>query len=52
MMVIIDDDDDDGPHLPYLFHVRFKSPVRPGWRCRGCVVIIIITTVGDAEDAR
>ena len=22
------------------------------WRCRGCVVIIIIMTVGDAEDAR
>ena len=35
---------------PYLFHIRFKSPVRPDWRCRGCVVIIIITTVGDAED--
>ena len=40
--------DDD----PYLFHIRFKSPVRPDWRCRGCVVIIIIMTVGDAEDAR
>ena len=34
--------DDD----PYLF------PVRPDWRCRGCVVIIIIMTVGDEEDAR
>ena len=34
---------------PYLFHIRFKSPVRANWRCRGCVVIIIITTVGDAE---
>ena len=22
------------------------------WRCRGCVVIIIMMTVGDAEDAR
>ena len=53
MMVIIDDDDDDGhDEDPYLFHIRFKSPVRPDWRCRGCVVIIIITTVGDAEDAR
>ena len=37
---------------PYLFHIRFKSPVRPDWRCRGRVVIIIIMTVGDAEDAR
>ena len=37
---------------PYLFHIRFKSPVRPDWRCRGCVVIIIMMTVGDAEDAR
>ena len=25
---------------------------RPDWRCRGCVVIIIMMTVGDAEDAR
>ena len=24
----------------------------PDWRCRGCVVIIIMMTVGDAEDAR
>ena len=30
---------------PYLFHIRFKSPVRADWRCRGCVVIIIIMTV-------
>ena len=22
------------------------------WTCRGCVVIIILMTVGDAEDAR
>ena len=45
MMVIIDDDDrDDGydedPCL-CVFHIRFKSSVRPDWRCRGCVVIII-----------
>ena len=59
MMVVIDDDDrdddddehDEDPYL-YVFHLRFKSPVRPDWRCRGCVVIIIIMTVGDAEDAR
>ena len=52
MMVIIDDDDrDEDPYL-YLFHIRFKSPVRPDWRCRGFVVIIIMMTVGDAEDAR
>ena len=55
MMVIIDDDDrdddDDEPAL-YVFCVRFKSPVRPDWRCRGCVVIMMMMTVGDAEDAR
>ena len=34
---------------PYLFHTRFKSPVRADWRCRGRVVIIIITLVCDAE---
>ena len=33
---------------PSLFHIRFKSPARADWRCRGCVVIIIIMTVGDA----
>ena len=58
MMVIIHDEivmitmmghgyDED----PYLFHIRFKSPVKADWRCRGCVVIIIIMIVGDAEDA-
>ena len=47
-MLMGDGCDDD----PYLFHIRFKSPVRPDWGCRGCVVIIIIMTVGDAEDAR
>ena len=35
-----------------LFHIRFKGSVRADWRCRGCVVMIIIMTVGDAEDAR
>ena len=40
-----------GHEDPYLFHTRFKSPVRADWRCRGCVVIIIIMTVGDGEDA-
>ena len=34
---------------PYLIHIRF---IRPDWRGRGRVVIIIIMTVGDAEDAR
>ena len=56
MMVIIDDDDrdddDDERRLFYVFHIRFKSPVRPDWRCRGRVVIIIMMTVGDAEDAQ
>ena len=37
---------------PCLFHVRFNSPVRVDWRCRGCVVIITIMTVGGAEDAK
>ena len=35
-----------------LFYKRFKGSVRADWRCRGCVVMIIIMTVGDAEDAR
>ena len=55
MMAIIDDDngDDDGyDDDPYLFHTHFKSAVRADWRCRGCVVIVIIMTVGDAEDGR
>ena len=52
MMVIIDDDDMTMMSDGNLFHIRFKSPVRPDWRCRGCVVIIIIMTVGDAEGAR
>ena len=33
----------------FFIHVS-KSPGRPDWRCRGCVVIIIMMTVGDAED--
>ena len=49
IMIVGDAEDDEDP---YLFHIRFKSPVRPDWRCRGCIVIIIITTVGDVEDAR
>ena len=55
-----DDDDDDTlvsiPHhnrcRPYLVYLGFKGSVRPDWRCRGCVVMIIIMTAGDAEDAR
>ena len=46
---------------PYLFHIRFNSPVRviinddngdDEIGCRGCVVIIIIMTVGDAGCTR
>ena len=33
-------------------YVRFKGDVRADWRRRGCAVVIIITTFGDAEDAR
>ena len=35
-----------------FFYLRFKGGVRADWRCSGCVVMIIIMTVGDAEDAR
>ena len=34
------------------FYIHFKVDVRADWRYRGCVVLIIIMTVGDAEDAR
>ena len=51
MMTMMSDGYDEDPYL-YLFHIRFKSPIRPDWRYRGCVVIIIIMIVGDAEDAR
>ena len=57
-----DDDDDDDDTLvsishhnrcrPALVKIGFKGSVRPDWRCRRCVVMIIIMTVGDAEDAR
>ena len=57
-----DDDEDDDDTLvrishhnrcrPYLVYIGFKGSVRPGWRCRWCVVMIIIMTAGDAEDAR
>ena len=51
MMTMMSDGYDEDPYL-YVFHIRFKSPVRPDWRRRGCVVIIIMMTVGDTEDAR
>ena len=35
-----------------FFKYDSKVPLDPIERCRGCVVIIIIMTVGDAEDAR
>ena len=35
-----------------IFHIHFKGDVRPDWRCRGYVVMIILMIVGDAEDAR
>ena len=35
---------------PFFFHTRFKSAVRPDWKCRGCVVMIVMMTAGDAED--
>ena len=51
MMTMMSDGYDEDPYL-YDFHIRLKNPVRPDWRRRGCVVITIIMTVGDAEDAR
>ena len=48
MMTMMSDGYDEDP---YLYDIRFKSPVRPDWRCRGCVVIIMMMTVGDAEGA-
>ena len=59
-----DDDDDDADNdtlvsishhnrcRPYLVYIGFKGSVRPDWRRRGRVVMIIIMTAGDAEDAR
>ena len=62
MMFDDDDDDDDDDTLviishhnrcpSYLFNIRFKGSVRADWRCSGCVVMITIMIVGDAEDAR
>ena len=35
-----------------LFHIRFKCAADgPGWKCRGCVVMIVMITAADAEDA-
>ena len=51
MMTMMSNGYDDDPYL-YVFQIRFKSPVRLDWRRRGCVVLIIMMTVGDAEDAR
>ena len=57
-----DDDDDDNVHhhvphhVPHqncgalLFYVRFKS-VRPDWKFRGCVAMIVRVTAADAGDA-
>ena len=57
-----DDDDDDDDTLaiishhnrcrPYLLYIRFKGSVKADWRCRGCVVMIIIMTVNDAKNTR
>ena len=55
-------DDDDGDDTlvsildhnrcrPY-FYIRFKRSVKADWSCRRCIVMIVIVTLGDAEDAR
>ena len=49
MMTTRSDGYDEDPCL-YLFHIRFKSPVRPDWRCRGCVVIIDADDDDDVSD--
>ena len=49
----------DGSHHPghhhyrgvLLFHIRFKYAVRPDWKCRGCVVMIVMAIAADAGDA-
>ena len=35
----------------YFYSTHFKGGVRQHWCCRGCVVMIIIMSAGDAEDA-
>ena len=45
MMMTIDD------IIALFAHIRFKCAVRPGWKCTGCVVMIVMITAGDAEDA-
>ena len=58
MMVIIDDDngDDDDEEMTMMMMIRHACHITSYslsyWRCSGCVVMIIIMTVGDAEDAR
>ena len=34
-----------------LFRVLFKCAIGPDWKCSGCVVLIVMITAGDAEDA-
>ena len=51
MMTMMSDAYDEDPYL-YVFIYDSKVPFDPIERCRGCVVIIIIMTIGDAEDAR
>ena len=34
-----------------FYTIHFKCGVRHHWRCRGRVVMIILMTAGDAEDA-
>ena len=28
----------------FFVHIRFKCAVRPDWKCRGCVVMIVMIT--------
>ena len=53
MMTMMSDGYDEDPYL-YLFHIRFKSPVRPDWRCTMMVIIDDDNgddEIGDAEGA-
>ena len=64
MMMMLDDDHHfhvHHHHVPHhvhppnrgalLFHIRFRCAVRPDCKCRGCVVMIVMITASDAEDA-
>ena len=54
-MLMLSDDLHHQDHHHYrgtlLSHIRFKCPVIPDYKCRGCVVMIVMITAGDAGDS-